>query len=120
MKLNRALIVACLAGSFALAGSLFAADPAPAPAPEAKKHIGMEEARAIAIEKVPGGEVASEELSRAAGKLIYIFELRLAGKKGVEVVIVDAIDGVVLQVTHKTEWAARRDAQIRRRGAARN
>jgi len=114
MKLNRALIVACLA--FALAGSLFSADPAP----EAKKHIGMEEARAIAIEKVPGGEVAVEELSRAAGKLIYIFELRLAGKKGVEVVIVDAIDGVVLQVTHKTEWAARRDAQTRRRGAARN
>lgn len=116
MKLNRALIVACLA--FALAGSLFAADPAPAP--EAKKHIGMDEARAIAIEKVPGGEVSVEELSRAAGKLIYIFELRLAGKKGVEVVIVDALDGVVLQVTHKTEWAARRDAQARRRGAARN
>lgn len=116
MKLKRTLIVAGLAGALAIAGSVFAADPAAEP----KKSIGMEAARAIAMEKVPGGEVASEELGRDAGKLLYTFELRLEGKKGVEVVLVSASDGAVISVTHKTEWAARRDAQAKRRTAPRN
>ena len=128
MRTKRNLILACLLGSFVMTGSLFAAEPqgeakpdAAAPAAEAKKgNISMDEARAIALEKVPGGAVDSEELSRMAGKLTYFFEVRTEGKKGVDVVAVLASDGTVLDVKHKTEWAVRRDAQAKRRNAAKN
>lgn len=121
MKLNRALILACLVGS--IGGSLFAAEPAPeakpeptAPAAEAKKDkITMDEARAIAIAKVPGGKMATEELSRLGGKLTYFFDITTEGQKGLDVVAVDAADGTVISVTHKSEWAARRDAKEKRR-----
>ena len=55
-----------------------------------------------------------------AGKLTYIFQVRTEGKKGVDVVAVLASDGTVLDVKHKTEWAVRRDAQAKRRNAAKN
>lgn len=126
MRLKRNLILACLVGSFAMTGSLFAGEPKgeakpgeAAPAAEAKKgNISMDEARVIALEKVPGGTVDSEELGRTDGKLTYFFDVRTEGKKGVDVVTVVASDGTVLDVKHKSEWAARRDAQIRRRNSA--
>ena len=118
MKLKRTLILAGLASSLILTGSLFASEPA-APAAETKKaNISMDEARVIALEKVPGGEMTSEELGREAGKLTYFFEIRTEGKKGVDIVSVLASDGTVIAVTHKSEWAARRDAQTKRRNAA--
>ena len=115
MNLKRTLLIACLAGSLVTAGSLFAAEPT-APAAEAKKPlIGMEEARTIALAKVPGGKLSAEELSRSSGKLTYVFEILIPGKKGLEIVSVLASDGTVVSVTHKSEWAARRDAQTKRR-----
>lgn len=124
MNLKRTLILLGLA-MLASTGSLFAAEPQgeakpdeTAPAAEAKKaNISMDEARVIALEKVPGGTVDSEELGRVAGKLTYFFDVRSEGKKGVDVVTVLASDGTVLEVKHKTEWAARRDAQAKRRSA---
>ena len=117
MRLKRNLTLAGLLGSLLLTGSLFAAEPA-APAAEARKaNISMDEARVIALEKVPG-TVDLEELGRMDGKLTYFFDIRTEGKKGVDVVSVLASDGTVLDVKHKTEWAARRDAQARRRSSA--
>jgi len=80
----------------------------------------MDEARVIALEKVPGGTVDSEALGRVAGKLTYFFDVRTEGKKGVDVVTVLASDGTVLEVKYKTEWAVRRDAQAKRRNSAKN
>lgn len=118
MKMKRTLLIACLAGSLVTAGSLFAADPV-APEAEAKKPIiGVDEARAIALAKVPDGKVSAEELGRPAGKLTYVFDILIPGKKGLEIVSVLASDGTVVSVTHKSEWAARRDAQTKRRREA--
>jgi len=127
MNLKRTLILLCLA-MLAMTGSLFAAEPQgeakpdeTAPAAEAKKgNISMDEARVIALEKVPGGTVDSEELGRVAGKLTYFFDVRTEGRKGVDVVTVLASDGTVLEVKYKTEWAVRRDAQAKRRNSAKN
>ena len=117
MRLKRNLTLACLLGSLVMTGSLFAAEPAA----EAKKaNISMDEARAIALEKVPGAKVESEELGREAGKLTFFFDMRTEGKKGVDVVSILASDGTVLGVKHKSEWAVRRDAQTKRRNAAKN
>jgi uncharacterized membrane protein YkoI len=115
--MKRILLIACIAGSLGTAGSLFAADPA-APAAAAKKTISMDEARAIALAKVPSGEISGEELGRPDGKLTYVFDILIPGKKGLEIVSVLASDGTVVSVKHKSEWAARRDAQLKRRRAA--
>jgi uncharacterized membrane protein YkoI len=118
MKLKRILLIACIAGSLGTAGKLFAEDPA-TPAAEAKKTgISMDEARAIALAKVPGGELSAEELGRPGGKLTYLFDILIPGKKGLEIVSVLASDGTVVSVKHKSEWAARRDAQEKRRREA--
>ena len=59
------------------------------------------------------------ELGRLSGKLTYFFDIQTAGKKGVDVVSINASDGTVVSVKHKSEWAMRRDAQVKRRNAAR-
>jgi uncharacterized membrane protein YkoI len=110
MKMNRALLLACLASSMAMAANLRAAEPEK-PATPAE----MEAARTTALEKVPGGVLSSEELSRMGRRLVYVFDFRVEGQKGVDVVTVDAGDGTVIDVKHKSEWAARRDAQAKRR-----
>jgi hypothetical protein len=119
MRLKRTLILACLVGSFVMTSSLFASEPAAPAAAVKKANINLAEAHAIALAKVPGGEVASEELGRLSGKLTYFIDVRTAGKKGVDVVSITASDGTVVSVKHKSEWAVRRDAQIKRRNAAR-
>jgi hypothetical protein len=119
MRLKRILILACLTGAFVLTTGLFAEEPA-APAAEAKKaNVSMDEAGIIALAKVPGGELTSKELGRLSGKLTYFFDIQTAGKKGVDVVSINASDGTVVSVKHKSEWAMRRDAQVKRRNAAR-
>lgn len=130
MQFNRTLIIACLTGSLVAASSLFAAEPqdqAPAQnaaAPEAmakKAMISMDEARVIALAKVPNGAVRSEELNREEDQLAYSFEILVPGKKGVEVVRVRPSDGEIVSLKHKSAWADRRDeAAKRRREAAKN
>jgi uncharacterized membrane protein YkoI len=117
MKMKRIFLLACVAGSLATAGSLRAAEPEKtAPPAESKNtHVAMDVARATALEKVPGGVLSAEELSRLGGKLVYVFDFQVEGKKGVDVVTVNAADGTVIDVKHKSEWAARRDAQAKRR-----
>ena len=54
--------------------------------------ISMKKARSIALKKVPNGKIASSELERENGKLIYSFDIK-TGKGGVTEVNVDAING---------------------------
>jgi uncharacterized membrane protein YkoI len=117
MKMKRIVLLACIAGSLATAANLRAAEPEKTAAPAESKGalVSMDVARATALEKVPGGVMSSEELSRLGGKLVYVFDFQVEGKKGVDVVTVNAADGVVMEVKHKSEWAARRDAQAKRR-----
>jgi Peptidase propeptide and YPEB domain len=63
--------------------------------------ISMKQARAIALKQVPGGKIASGELEREHGKLIYSFDIKTA-KAGVTEVNVDAIDGKVIAVQKET------------------
>ncbi|HKI02742.1 MAG TPA: PepSY domain-containing protein [Thermoanaerobaculia bacterium] len=121
MKLKRTLILAGLAGSL-IAGSAFAAQPQEqekdkpeAAAPAKGTAVNQEQARAIALEKVPGGKLSSEEAKRVKDQLIYSFEFEVPEKKGVEVVTVAAATGEVMAVTHKDPWQVRRDAKSKRR-----
>ena len=60
-----------------------------------------EQATATALARVSGSTVKSAELEREDGKLVYSFDLVVAGKDGVEEVLVDAATGKVVSVEHE-------------------
>lgn len=80
----------------------------PALAAEAK--ITLDSARIIALRKVPHGAVASEELERENGHLIYSFDVKVPGKSGIQEVNVNAINGAVLGVHHENAAAEQKEA----------
>jgi hypothetical protein len=64
---------------------------------KADAKVRVEEARAIALKKVPG-DIKEEELEKENGKLVYSFDIRAAGQKDITEVQVSAIDGSIVSV----------------------
>lgn len=58
-------------------------------------------ARKTALAAVPGGKVRSHELERENGRLIYSYDIKVAGKSGVEEVNVDAMTGEIVAHQHE-------------------
>ena len=58
-------------------------------------------ARKTALAAVPGGKVQSHELERENGRLIYSYDIKVAGKSGVEEVNVDAKTGEIVAHEHE-------------------
>lgn len=69
-------------------------------AKEAK--VSLAAATATALKAVPGGKVASHELERENGKLIYSFDVKVAGKSGIDEVAVDALTGAMIEKAHES------------------
>jgi uncharacterized membrane protein YkoI len=63
--------------------------------------IAEADARKTALGAVPGGKVQSHELERENGKLIYSYDIKVAGKSGVEEVNVDAMSGAIVAHEHE-------------------
>lgn len=59
-------------------------------------------ATTAALARVPNGKVEKAEIEEEKGKLIYSFDIKVAGKSGTEEVAVDAITGKVLSVEHES------------------
>jgi len=73
--------------------------------------IAEADARKTALAAVPGGKVQSHELEREKGKLIYSYDIKVAGKSGIEEVNVDAMTGEIVAHEHedaKTEAKERK------------
>jgi len=78
----------------------------------AKTHVGEDlskeatisepEARKIALARIPG-DVQSEELEREHHRVVYSYDIKQAGKPGVEEVLVDAKNGKIVSVKHETD-----------------
>ncbi|HEX6807985.1 MAG TPA: PepSY domain-containing protein [Gemmatimonadaceae bacterium] len=68
-------------------------------------HARITESRAAAIaqRKVPSGTIQNLELEREKGKLIYSFEMKVSGKKGIIEVNVDAMTGRVGPLEHEKD-----------------
>ena len=67
--------------------------------------VSQADAEKIAIAKIQGKDavsIASAELEAEHRCLIWSFDLRVAGKSGIQEVQVDAGDGKVLSVRHET------------------
>lgn len=67
----------------------------------AKAKVSEDSARAIALHRVHG-TVQALELEREHGRLLYSWDIKVAGKAGITEVHVDALNGRVLAVEHET------------------
>ncbi len=72
--------------------------------------VSEADARATALKEVPNGTVKSVELEREKGKLIYSYDITVAGKSGVEEVNVNAVDGSVVGKMHESAKTEKKEA----------
>ena len=88
----------------------------------AQAKISLDSARTIALRKVKNGVIASEELERENGRLIYSFDVKEPGKRGIEEVNVNALTGALTGVHHESAateaWEARDDSAAATRRTA--
>lgn len=68
----------------------------------AKAKVTAEAARATALARVKGGAIKDEELEEEDGKLVFSFDIKIAGKSGIEEVLVDAATGAIVSVEHES------------------
>ena len=86
----------------------------------AEAKISEDAARATALGKVPRGQIASLELERESGQLLYSFDIKVPGKSGIDEVHINAIDGRVLSVQHESAANERAEAAADAKEAAKN
>jgi len=75
-------------------------------ADEAQAKVGVEQARATALQAVPG-TVKDSELESEHGRLVYSFEITRPGQRGITEVNVSAMDGSIVDV-HREHASSRR------------
>ena len=71
----------------------------------ARARVNPDLATATALARVPGGVVKAGEIEEEGGKLIYSFDIKVAGKRGIEEVHVDAMTGALIKSEHEDDAA---------------
>ncbi|HVZ47859.1 MAG TPA: PepSY domain-containing protein [Gemmatimonadaceae bacterium] len=125
MFVSRLLCAAVLVGARAAAQAPASASPArqqtvsaakPAykaelpPALVKRARVSEPKAASAALARVPGGRISAAELEEEDGKLIYSYDIVVAGRKGVEEVHVDAVTGAVIGSGHEGEATEKAEA----------
>ena len=77
--------------------------------------IAERDARKTALAAVPGGKVRSHELERENGRLIYSYDIKVAGKAGVEEVNVDAMTGEIVAHEHEDAKAEAKEMKAEKK-----
>lgn len=72
--------------------------------------VAEADARATALKEVPGGTVTAFELEREDGKLIWSYDIKIAGKEGIEEIAIDAITGKMVAHEHETPKDEKKEA----------
>ncbi len=114
------LAFAVLTASAAVAGAQ-EAKAAKAPAHQQKHEtqaelqkearMTMADARALAQKTVPAAKIKAGEIEREGGKLIYSFDMKTAGKSGIDEVNIDAMTGTLIANQHETPAAEAKEAK---------
>lgn len=73
--------------------------------------ISEDSARVIARSEVPNGKIRSAELEHERGRWIYSFDIKVAGRPGIEEINVDAMTGKLVAHEHEGPAAERREAR---------
>ena len=74
-----------------------------------KAKVTEDAAASTALARVPKGAIESVELEEEGGKLIYSYDIKTAGKSGVDEVQVSAITGKITSVAHETAAQAAKE-----------
>ena len=72
----------------------------------------------MAQKRIPTGKISGVELERENGKLMYSYDLKVAGKSGTEEVNVNAITGKIIAVEHESAAAEKQEAAEDAKAAA--
>jgi uncharacterized membrane protein YkoI len=88
----------------------------------AMARITPDSARALARARVPAAQIAEEGIEMEHGKLVYSFDMKTRGRRGIDEVLIDALSGAVISVGHETpaQEAAERAQDERERRAKRD
>src|SRR5438445_9856634 len=89
-----AIAAISFAGSAAHAQAAYKKDVPDSLAKLAK--VTEDAAAATAQARVPKGKIEGVELEREKGKLIYSYDIKMAGKRGIDEVNVDAMTGKII------------------------
>ncbi len=89
----------CLGLCLAAPALLFLA-PAEAGAQQLRTKVPEDQARSTALARVPNGTVAATQLKVVGGTLVYIYDIAVPGRDGLEELHVSAVDGRVVSVRH--------------------
>ena len=73
--------------------------------------MSMADARAMALRTVPGATIQDGEIEREGGKLIYSFDMKVAGKTGIDEVNIDAMTSQLVSQQHETPKAEKAEAK---------
>ncbi|MEO5815082.1 MAG: PepSY domain-containing protein [Gemmatimonadaceae bacterium] len=81
------------------------------PAALAKKaKITEPQAAEAVMKRVPAGKIEAMELENENGKFIYSYDVKTAGKSGIDEVHVDAMTGKVVGFVHETPAMEKKEA----------
>jgi hypothetical protein len=86
-------------------------------ADEAQAKIGAEQAREAALRAVPG-TVKESDLETEHGRLIYSFEIKRPGQRGITEVNVSAMDGSIVNIHREHAGKGRKAEQHAQLNAA--
>ena len=67
-------------------------------------------AAATAQARVPNGKIQGVELEREKDRLIYSYDIKTAGKRGIDEVHVDAMTGKIISFAHESPAAEKKEA----------
>lgn len=116
MRITRLIPLAAVA-VFASAAVAGAQAPAHRQKPETQADLQKEakmtmaDARAMALRTVPNAHIKAGEIEREGGKLIYSFDMKVAGKSGIDEVNIDAMTGTLVGKQHETPKDERAEAK---------
>lgn len=114
MTLRRILFSAlvCAAATHA---SAWAHDAATAQDLSKEAKVSKDAAQKTALDAVPGGVVASSELEREHGKLVWSFDIKRAGSKDITEIQVGAVSGVIVSKEIENAQAQAKEAAADRK-----
>jgi uncharacterized membrane protein YkoI len=116
VKLSALIMLFCVGGRASAQASKAPEKKASSEAALRKEaKIAERDARKTALAAVPGGKVQSHELERENGKLIYSYDIKVAGRSGVEEVNVDAMTGAVVAHEHEDAKAEAKEKKAEAR-----
>jgi hypothetical protein len=83
-----------------------------------KAKVTEDVAAKAAMARVPNGEIQTVELEEERGKLIYSYDIKVAGKTGIDEVGVSAMTGKVVAYSHETPADEKKEAAAEAKAAA--